>query len=55
MLVWLLDCWDYLCVISFHELYLSTRLGRTLVFLRHAKLAESRVNHGNWLTFCIEL
>jgi hypothetical protein len=26
-------------------------LGRTLVFLRHAYLAESGVNHENWLMF----
>jgi hypothetical protein len=40
-----------LCVIHFHKLSLLPELGRTLVILRHAWLAEFRVNHGNWLTF----
>jgi hypothetical protein len=38
---------------TFHELSLLPGLGRTLVlFLHHAWLVESRVNHRNWLTFC---
>jgi hypothetical protein len=51
MLVLLSELWEYLCVIPFHELSLITGLGRTLVFLRHAYLTESGVNHENWLTF----
>jgi hypothetical protein len=39
-------------VISFHILSLLPGLGRILVILCHAYLAESGVNHGNWLTFC---
>jgi hypothetical protein len=33
MLVCYQNCWEYLCVISFHELSLLTRLGRTLEFV----------------------
>jgi hypothetical protein len=32
MLVCCQICWEYLCVISFHELSLLTALGRTLQF-----------------------
>jgi hypothetical protein len=52
MLVLLKELMEYLCVIHFHVLSLLPGLGRTLVFLHHACLVESRVNHGNWLTFC---
>jgi hypothetical protein len=45
------NCWNTY-VLSFHVLSLLPGLGRTLViFLCHAQLAESGVNHGNWLTF----
>jgi hypothetical protein len=44
----LLEC---LCVIPFHLLSLLPALGRRLVFVRHAYLVESGVNHGNRLTF----
>jgi hypothetical protein len=33
MLVCCQICWEYLCVISFHELSLLTGLGRTLEFI----------------------
>jgi hypothetical protein len=36
MLVFLSELWEYLFVISFHELSLITGLGRILEFLRHA-------------------
>jgi hypothetical protein len=52
VLVLLSELLEYLCVIPFHVLSLLLELGRTLVFLRHAYLPESRVNHGNWSTFC---
>jgi hypothetical protein len=52
MLVFLSELLEYLCVIPFHELSFLLGLGRTQVILRHAYLAESRVNHGFWLTFC---
>jgi hypothetical protein len=38
--------------IPFHVLSLFLKLGRTLIFLHHAYLAGSGINHGNWLTFC---
>jgi hypothetical protein len=47
MLVLLEELLEYLRVISFHVLSLLPGLGRTLVFLHHAYLAESRVNLGN--------
>jgi hypothetical protein len=47
MLVFLSELLYYLCVIPFHVISLLPGLGRTLVFLRHIYLAESRVNHRN--------
>jgi hypothetical protein len=51
MLVFLSELLGILRIIPLHELSLLTGLGRILVILLYAYLAESGVNHGNWLIF----